>query len=76
MSFLNSITEEQKIAILEEVKLSKSRDIYRLCAILGIDSNTFNPADYVLPSPVIQHETVLLDQACKAYVAVVSKIEE
>lgn len=76
MSFLNSITEEQKNAILEEVKASKSRDIYRLCAILGIDSDTFDPEDYVSPSPVVQHETVLLDQACKAYVAVVSKIEE
>jgi hypothetical protein len=75
MSFLNSLTEEQKQAILEDVKLTKSRDIYRLCAILGIDSDTFDPEDYVSPSPVVQHETVLLEQACKAYLAVASKLE-
>ena len=75
MSFLNSLTDVQKTTILEEVKLSKSRDIYRLCAILGIDSDTFIPQDYVSPTPVLQHETVLLEQACKAYNAVVAKLE-
>jgi hypothetical protein len=75
MSFLNSLTEEQKNAILEEVKASKSRDIYRLCVVLGIDPDTFVPGDYESPIPVVQHETILLEQACKAYVAVVNKIE-
>jgi hypothetical protein len=74
MSFTDSLTQDQKNQILEEVKISKSREIYRLCINLGIDPDTFVPEDYVSPSPVMQHETVLLEQACKAYVSVLAKL--
>lgn len=74
MSFTDSLTQDQKNEILQEVKLSKSREIYRLCVHLGIDPDTFVPEDYESPTPVVHHETVLLEQACKAYVSVVSKI--
>jgi hypothetical protein len=74
MSFTDSLTQDQKNQILEEVKISKSREIYRLCINLGIDPDTFVPEDYASPSPVMQHETVLLEQACKAYVSVLAKL--
>jgi hypothetical protein len=74
MSFADSLTQEQKNAILEEVKITKAREIYRLCVQLGIDSDTFAPEDYVSPTPVMQHETVLLEQACKAYTSVLVKL--
>lgn len=74
MSFTDSLTQQQKDNILEEVKESKSREIYRLCLHLGIDPDTFVPEEYLSPNPVVQHETVLLEQACKAYVSVLSKI--
>lgn len=75
MSFLDSLTQEQKQAILEDVISSKAREIFRLCVQLGLDVDTFIPEEYESPNPVIHHETVLLEQACKAYSAAKSKLQ-
>lgn len=74
MSFLNFITEQQKEEILEEVISSKAREIFRLCVQLGIDVDTFVPEEYQSPNPVVEHTTVLLEQACRAYVAAKAKV--
>jgi hypothetical protein len=73
MSFLNSLTEEQKQEILQEVISSKAREIFRLCVHLGMDTDAFNAEEYESPNPVVQHETILLEQACKAYIAAKAK---
>jgi hypothetical protein len=74
MSFLDSLTQEQKQAILEDVISSKAREIFRLCIQLGLDTDTFVPEEYQSPNPVVYHETILLEQACKAYITAKAKL--
>ena len=74
--FSSSLNDTQKITALNSAEQSLAHEIYRLCLFMGIDPDTFDPATWVQPEPIIRHEETLMTKSCIAYVNVKAKLAE
>jgi hypothetical protein len=69
-----TLTTEERIAMLTQVKKRKQEEIYTLCVSLGINYSSFDPATYVLEIPVSNHEYALLKYASDTYTNIVAEL--
>jgi len=69
-----TLTTEERIAMLAQVKKRKQEEIYTLCVSLGIDYSSFDPATYVLQTPVENHEYAVLKYVSDTYVNIVAEL--
>jgi hypothetical protein len=69
-----TLTTEERIAMLTQVKKRKQEEIYTLCVSLGVTYSSFDPATYTLEIPVVNHEYTLLKNAGDAYVNIVAEL--
>jgi hypothetical protein len=73
-SISSLIPNEEKIEILTASKDMVVRDIYRYCAMLGIDADTLDIESYEAEIPVSRHEYVQLENSCKTLININAKL--
>jgi len=68
------LTNEERVLLLNQNKKRKQEEIYTLCVSLGIDYSSFDPATYVLQTPVENHEYAVLKYVSDTYVNIVAEL--
>lgn len=60
----DSLSDDDKLAILNQVIAQAENEIYRYCLIVGINPDTLDPATYTFSVPVERPEAVSLKHSC------------
>lgn len=55
-----SLTTEERVGIVEQSIVSLESEIFRICVLLNINPDTFDPDTYTYEVPVARHEYVQL----------------
>lgn len=85
MTIFANLSNEEKLIIANSMKDSVTRELYRLCSMLGIDPETFDPVTYPDPSPTFDPtasstnpnygEKQMLYAMCQKYQTLTGQIE-